>query len=169
MNPATARASDGRFQPGASYSPATQFKLGEHAAPATEIKAGQRLSPATEFAAGQEAHNRLPVGAVTIRRETHTGLDRAWIKTAEPNVWRKRAVIVWEAAHGPVARGLVIHHHDRNSLNDELGNLRALTRKEHADEHRNELLIARGIEAPMARALSQANFMHEGEVSWVAA
>lgn len=163
------RAVDGRFQQGTCYSPATQFKRGRHAAPATEIKAGQRLSPATEFAAGQEPHNRLPVGSITIRRETHTGLDRAWIKTAEPNVWRKRAVVVWEAAHGPVARGAVVHHHDRNSLNDELENLRALTRKEHADEHRQELLLARGIETPMARALIQANFMLEREVGRMAA
>jgi hypothetical protein len=64
---------------------------------------------------------------------------------------------------------VVIHHHDRNSLNDELENLRALTRKEHADEHRHELLLARGIEIPMARALIKANFMHEREIGWAAA
>lgn len=115
---------------------------------------------ATEFAPGQAAHNHLPVGSVRVRRETHTGLDRAWVKTAEPNVWRKRAVLAWEAEHGPVARGLVIHHRDRDSLNDAPANLQALTRKEHADEHRGEL--------EAARALNGANFAHEREIARVA-
>jgi len=154
------RTEVGRFIVGRSYSPATQFKAGEHAAPATEIQPGQRLSPATEFKPGMDAHNRLPVGSVSVRRETHTGLDRAWVKTAEPNVWRKRAVLVWEAEHGPVARGLVIHHRDRDSLNDAPTNLQALTRKEHTDEHRGEL--------ESARARNGANFAHEREIARVA-
>lgn len=154
------RTEVGRFIAGRSYSPATQFKAGEHAALATEIQPGQRLSPATEFKPGMDAHNRLPVGSVRVRRETHTGLDRAWVKTAEPNVWRKRAVLTWEAEHGPVARGLVIHHCDRDSLNDAPTNLQALTRKEHTDEHRGEL--------EAARARNGANFAHEREIARVA-
>lgn len=160
MSAALPRAGDGRFVPGTSYSPHTQFKPGQHVAPATEIKAGQRLSPATEFTPGQEAHNRLPVGAVTIRCETHTGLDRAWIKTAEPNVWRKRAVVVWEAVNGEVPRGSVVHHRDRDSLHDAIENLQALTRKEHADEHRAELQAA--------RAAAGANFARERQIARVA-
>ncbi len=117
----------GRFLPGVSYSPATQ------------IKRGDRLSPATEFRAGQQAHNKLPVGAVRERREANTGLMRAWVKVAEPNVWKKRAVVVWESLHGPLPRGQVVHHKDRNSLNDAPGNLIALTRKAHAEEHRKEM------------------------------
>jgi len=133
----------GRFLVGQSYSPQTQFKPGMRAAPATEFKRGERRSVATEFTPGQEAHNRLPIGAVRVRRETHTGLDRAWVKTAEPNVWRKRAVVVWEELNGPVPRGSVVHHRDRNSLNDESSNLQALTRKEHAVEHSQELQAGR--------------------------
>lgn len=141
----TSNRVEGRFLPGRSYSPATQFKKGVSA------------SPATQFSAGQDAHNHLPVGTVSVRRETHTGLDRAWVKTAEPNVWRKRAVVVWEAAHGPVLRGSVVHHRDRDSLNDDLSNLQAMTRREHADEHRNELLAAR------------AGCAHERQIAGVAA
>lgn len=133
----------GRFVAGLNYSPSTQFKPGAHAAPATEFKPGQRVSIATEFKSGQLAHNHLVVGTVRIRRETHTGLDRAWIKTAEPNEWRKRAVVVWERTNGPVPLGSCVHHRDRNSLNDAPENLQALTRKDHADEHRGELLAAR--------------------------
>lgn len=74
-----------------------------------------------------------------------TGLDRAWVKTAEPNVRRKRAVLVWEAEHGPVARCLVIQHRERDSLNDAPANLQALARKEHAEEHRGKLEAARAL------------------------
>lgn len=52
----------------------------QHPAPTTEILPGQRLSPATAFKPGMDAHNRLPVGAVRVRRETHTGRVRAWVK-----------------------------------------------------------------------------------------
>lgn len=116
----------GRFVNGHSYSPATQFKR------------GQRTSPQTEFRLGQQAPNKLAIGSVTIRSETHTGLLRAWVKVAEPNVWKKRAVMVWEAHYGPLKRGLVIHHKDRDSLNDCPSNLAALTRRDHAIEHLEE-------------------------------
>lgn len=141
----TPRCEEGRFLHGHSYSPSTQFKKGVHAAPATEFKAGQA------------PHNHLPVASVRVRRETHTGLNRAWVKTAEPDVWRKRAVVVWEAAHGSVARGSVVHHRNRDSLNDDIDNLQAMTRRQHADEHRDELLAAR------------ACFAHERQIAGVAA
>jgi len=119
----------GRFLPGQVYSTKTQFVP------------GKRSSIGTEFKPGQQAHNRVPVGTVRVRKETHTGLLRAWVKTAEPNVWRKRAVVVWEAIHGPIPRGSVVHHADRNSLNDDPDNLQALTRKQHTAEHRLEIAM----------------------------
>lgn len=100
---------------------------------------GHHYSPATQFARGQAAHNRLPIGSVSARVETHTGLVRAWIKVAEPNVWVKRAVFVWECINGPLPRGLVVHHRDRDSMNDAPLNLEALTRSEHITEHRGEM------------------------------
>lgn len=133
----------GRFVPGEHYSAETEIRRGERRSPATEFRPGERRSAATEFAPGQVAHNKLPVGTVRVRRETHTGLLRAWVKTAEPNVWRKRATIVWETLHGPLPAGHVVHHRDRNSLNDEPDNLVALTRREHADEHRDEMDAAK--------------------------
>ena len=59
----------------------------------------------------------------------------------------------------PVARGLVIHHRDRDSLNDAPTNFQALTRKEHAAEYRGEL------EAAGAR--KGTNFAHEREIARV--
>lgn len=127
----------GRFVAGFSYSPATQFKPGRPNNPENAIRPGQRISPATEFKPGQPAHNKLSVGSVTIR--TLEGVRRAFVKIAEPNVWRERAKVEWERAHGQrVPRGLVIHHRDRNPLNDHPDNLVALTRKQHALEHLQE-------------------------------
>lgn len=155
------RDESGRFVAGRSYSPSTQFKPGARAAIDTEFKPGERPSIATEFRAGQAAHNRLPVGSVKVRRETHTGLFRAWVKTTEPNVWQKRAVVVWISENGPVPKGKVIHHRDRDSLNDDPSNLEALTKSEHAEEHRSELLAWRHSEDAL-------NFGHENEYARVA-
>lgn len=120
-----------------------RFVRGHRHSVRTEFAPGERRSVTTEFQLGQSAHNRLPVGTVTIRREANTGLNRAWVKVAEPNVWQKRAVVVWEAENGPLPSGMVIHHKDRNSLNDDITNLVALTRKEHVAEHRHEIEVAR--------------------------
>lgn len=115
-----------------------RFVPGHHYSPATQIRRGERLSPSTEFRPGQDAPNRLPVGSVSVRIETHTQLPRAWIKTAEPNVWRKRSIVVWESLHGRLPRGCVVHHRDRDSLNDSSRNLQGLTRAEHIEEHRGD-------------------------------
>ena len=129
MNPGTTVCRDaprdsGRFVTGYFYSTSTQFRRGEH------------RSRETEFVPGQIAHNRLPYGTVRVRRETHTGLQRAWVKVSEPNVWMKRAMIVWEALNGPLPKGWVVHHRDGNSLNDAPDNLEGLSRREHASVHR---------------------------------
>lgn len=101
---------------------------------------GLHLSPATEFKPGQPARNHEPVGTVKIRqRRNRPESPRAFVKVAEPNVWRLRAVVAWEVEHGALPRGHVVHHKDRNSLNDAPGNLAALTRAEHIAEHRSEL------------------------------
>lgn len=121
------RDKNGRFSEGIHYSPETQFKLGE------------RRSIKTEFKQGQEPHNKLHVGTIRIRRETHTGLMRAWVKISEPNVWKKRAVLVWESVHGPLPKGLVVHHCNRNSLDDSIKNLQGMSRRDHVNEHREEL------------------------------
>jgi hypothetical protein len=132
----------GRFVSGVRYSPTTQ------------IKPGERRSIRTEFKHGHPSHNKLPVGSVRERRETHTGLMRAWVKVAEPNVWKTRAVIVCESIHGPLPRGYVVHHKDRDSLNDNPLNLVALTRKDHQNEHRLDIALGH-----VASVL--ANFKHE--------
>lgn len=100
---------------------------------------GTHFSPDTEFKPGRVAENRVPVGTVTIRRHHNEKNERAWIKVAEPNDWKMRSVHVWEELNGPVPAGCVIHHRDRNSLNDAPNNLQCMTRAEHIEEHRNDL------------------------------
>jgi hypothetical protein len=68
---------------------------------------------------------------------------RAWVKITEPNVWQKLAVVIWERDHGSLPKGSVVHHRDRDSLNDDPSNLVAMTRAEHAAEHREELNLAK--------------------------
>jgi len=81
----------------------------------------------------------MPIGTVRIRtRHQRGGERRAWVKVAEPNVWRLRAQVVWEKANGPIPSGYGIHHRDRNKLNDALGNLELVSKAEHLEEHRGE-------------------------------
>ncbi len=103
---------------------------------------GIHLSPASEFKRGQVAINHAEVGSVRIRDDKN-GRPRAFVKTAEPNQWTLRAVLTWEAINGPVPRGKVVHHKDRDSLNDDADNLDALTRAEHLAEHRDDLEAAK--------------------------
>lgn len=98
---------------------------------------GIHLSPATEFKAGQRGPNWMPISSTVIHRNKQDS-PRVWIKVAEPNEWRPRAVVVWEAKNGPLPKGKLVHHIDRDSLNDRPANLQALTRAEHINEHRHE-------------------------------
>ncbi|MGN8062759.1 HNH endonuclease signature motif containing protein [Ralstonia sp. 22111] len=100
---------------------------------------GIHLSPKSEFKKGRTTHNRLPVGSETIRRDKGSGASRVYRKVAEPNVWRLRAVLVWESLNGPVPKGCVVHHKDKDSMNDAPGNLECLSRAEHAREHKHDL------------------------------
>jgi hypothetical protein len=150
---------DGRFRPGHARGIATRYKPGEHSSPATEFKPGSMVGAQHRFYPGQPAFNKLPVGSETVRIETNSGLPRAWVKVAEPNGWKKRAVVVWERDNGPLPRGSVVHHKDRDSLNDAPGNLVALTRKEHVAEH--QLEIAEGALAAARKALARAQFTQQ--------
>jgi hypothetical protein len=132
------RANSGQFTPGVRSSPRTEFKARQRVSPRTEFKRGEHKSPKTEFVRGQAAHNRLPLGAETIRVDINSQ-RRAWVKVAEPSKWMPRAVVAWESVNGPLPRGLIVHHKDRDSLNDDPSNLVALTRKEHAAAHRDDL------------------------------
>lgn len=101
-------------------------------------KKGIHLSPGSEFKPGLEPVNKLPIGSATVRRDKN-GKDRAWIKVGEPNIWKLRDVVEWEKAYGTLPEGLLVHHADRDTLNDSTTNLCAMSRAAHMKTHRNEI------------------------------
>lgn len=119
----------------AGHRPANAFERGHE--PWNRDMKGIHLSPATEFTKGIAPANKAAVGTERVR-EDRDGDRRAWVKVAEPNVWRPRAVVAWEAAHGPVPRGMIVHHENRDTLDDRVENLRLVSRAEHLVEHRPE-------------------------------
>jgi hypothetical protein len=100
---------------------------------------------------GEPAHNRLPVGTVRVRTFSRTRDQRAFVKIAEPNVWRLRAHFIWEQNFGPIPKGFGVHHRDRNKLNDNSANLELVTKAEHLAEHRSEFEHARTAASSVAR------------------
>ena len=100
---------------------------------------------------GADAPNRMPVGSVTIRKRRRDGERRAWVKVAEPNVWELRARVAWESANGPVPDGMVVHHVNRDTLDDSIGNLSLESRSAHLVEHRPEFESKRRQRAAAAR------------------
>lgn len=95
---------------------------------------------ATSFKKGMQSHKLLPCGSVTIRVDK-SGKPRAFVKCLDAHgrpQWKLRAVAVWEQHNGPAGCGMVIHHIDRDTLNDDIANLAKMTRAEHIREHRAE-------------------------------
>lgn len=99
---------------------------------------GLRMSPETEFKSGPRPDKRLPIGSISIRTRKRDGKPRAWIKVGDPNKWKLRAQIVWISVRGPIPFGMIVHHVDRNTLNDDVSNLELKTKAEHLEEHRAE-------------------------------
>lgn len=94
------------------------------------------------FQKGRTADIRFSVGDTTVRIDKKNGKSRTWIKVSDNHHssydWRLRAVVVWEEVHGTIAKGFVVHHKDRNTLNDALDNLELLSRADHLKEHKHE-------------------------------
>lgn len=89
-------------------------------------KIGQSCSPATQFKPGNMPPTLVPVGTESMSK----GYMR--VKVAEPNVWRQRSHIAWEEANGKsLPDGWIVCHKDGDPLNDEPGNLVALSRGKH--------------------------------------
>ncbi len=99
---------------------------------------GIHLSPDSEFKPGHDSGRSKPIGYVAIRTRSRDGRERAWVKIGEPNRWMLRARLTWISVNGPIPDGCLVHHRDRNPLNDDIANLEAMTRAEHLAEHRME-------------------------------
>ena len=117
--------------------PTNAFAVG-HRAWNKHVK-GIHLSPASEFKRGRRSETRMAIGAVSVRVD-RGGNPRAYVKIGQPNKWKRRAIKTWEDANGQsLPRGKVIHHDDRDTLNDALPNLFCLTRAEHLEMHRADV------------------------------
>ena len=110
----------------------TSFPKGN--VPWNKGKKGIHLSPASEFKKGCKSLKSLLVGTVTVRIDKG-GKRRQWIKTGEPSHWTEYAKFVWIFQNGPIPKGMLVHHLDFDSMNDDLDNLSIVTRKAHFEIH----------------------------------
>ena len=73
---------------------------------------------ATQFKKGNIPRNWWPVGTEMLRADGYV-----WKKNAEPNKWRQKHVLIWEAKNGKRPAKHVIIFGDSNRLNFDLNNL----------------------------------------------
>lgn len=79
--------------------------------------------------------NSKPVGFETINNEGYVV-----VKIAEPNKWKSKHILIWEAANGPTPENHVIIFGDGNRQNLELDNLILITRQQLIIMNRNHLI-----------------------------
>jgi len=114
----------------------TCFKKGQ--TPWNKDKKGTHFSPETEFKKGQKGITWMPLGSITIRTDK-SNKQRRWIKIEEPNIWIEYAKFIWIKHNGKIPKGYLIHHIDKDTLNDDIENLALVTRKAHINIHRKDL------------------------------
>ena len=129
-------ALSGRMVKGyAPYGAAYRFKQGQ--APANKglrrpgWHAGRMRE--TQFKKGQTPANKDPdfyvIGALRVNSDGYIDMRVSFAKGAMG--WRALHRILWEDAHGPIAKGHVLVFKDRDTLNVCLENLELITRAEH--------------------------------------
>lgn len=81
------------------------------------------------------AARHVPVGSVNIAPYgTRKNGDRhryEMVKVAEPNVWKRKSLVVWEEHYGPLPEGKMIVFLDGNTLNSDIDNLYAVSPEVH--------------------------------------
>lgn len=90
--------------------------------PMNAIPKGSHLSPETEFKKGSKPRNQVSVGTEILRTDGYV-----YVKIAEPNKWRQKHVLIWEAANGPKPENHRLLFGDGNRLNFDLDNLILVT------------------------------------------
>ena len=79
----------------------------------------------TQFKKGSRPANYKPVGTERVN-----GDDYVDIKVLDPNKWKGKHVIIWEAHNGPVPIGFVILFGDSDRRNFDINNLLLVSRKQ---------------------------------------
>lgn len=78
----------------------------------------------------------LDTDRVWKEQDGHVRLFRPDYPRAPKSGYVLRSHIVWEAHHGPLPEGFLIHHRNGKAEDDGIENLEALTKAEHARLHR---------------------------------
>lgn len=76
----------------------------------------------TMFKKGNVPYCKMPVGTEIVKSDGYL-----WVKIAEPNKWKQKHRLLWEAEHGPVPKGHKLIFADRNRMNISLDNLVLVT------------------------------------------
>jgi hypothetical protein len=96
---------------------------------------GGEVAEACQFKKGHRPWNYQPVGSERIN-----GDDYVDIKVADPNKWKGKHIVIWEAANGPVPKGHAIIFGDGNRRNFELNNLVLVSRAQLAVLNKKNLI-----------------------------
>lgn len=86
------------------------------------------------FEKGHIPTNWRPVGSERVNVDGYIE-----IKTEEPNVWKLKQKVVWEAANGPVPDGFKLIFLDGNKENVNINNLEMVSNDEMLEMNRNGL------------------------------
>lgn len=89
----------------------------------------------TMFKNGNTPHNTAEVGKEVVLNDGYIK-----VKIAQPNKWKLKHYLVWEAANGPVPAKSCIMFLDRDRQNCELSNLRLVTKEVNNILNRNNML-----------------------------
>jgi|GEM_PF-3410701 len=92
--------------------------------------------------------------AYTIQHTAKSNQAR-WVVQLPNGVIKYEHILVWEAAHGPLPEGWVIHHKNGDPLDNTLENLQAMPRGTHTSLHMREIMrshsIVDGVEGKVCR------------------
>ena len=92
------------------------------------------------FKPGRKSDCKADIGAVRTRTDKQ-GHKRIWVKVNDNGSsydWELRAMVLWTAANGELPLGWVVHHKNRDTLDDSMANLEAMSRAGHLKIHRPE-------------------------------
>lgn len=91
------------------------------------------------FKAQQYKKGHIPINKCEIGEERITTDGYVTVKIAQPNIWKRKHILIWEKHHGKIPEGYTILFKDNNKLNCELENLCLVSRAAHLILNKNQL------------------------------
>lgn len=81
----------------------------------------------TWFKKGHIPANYRPVGSERVNKDGYIE-----VKVADPNKWRLKHRVVWEAVNGKISKGYIIIFRDNDKTNTDINNLMPIKQGTHA-------------------------------------